>query len=317
MDTTANPSQKLASSITRSASLQTYLTIRYFVDRELVADAYRSYAYFRWVDDCLDENTLVPKERIAFLDRQRALLAACYQGIGIEDVSPEESMLVDLVQNHPQRGSGLELYLRNMMAVMQFDLKRRGRMVSQAELSQYTRLLATAVTEALHYFIGHDCPSPHGDNRYLAVQGAHIVHMLRDYQEDIQVGYINIPIETVQEHDLDLNDLDDPNFQAWVQSRLRLAETCFRLGREHIAQVGNLRCRLAGYAYLSRFEWMLQAIAADQYRLRATYPERKSWRAGLWVLRRTFSSAFLPKRRVNEPIQGVAPWRATRVGKEG
>ncbi len=44
-----------AESITRSASKQTYYTIGFLVDRERVADAYRAYAYFRWVDDTLDE----------------------------------------------------------------------------------------------------------------------------------------------------------------------------------------------------------------------------------------------------------------------
>ena len=249
MKSTDHTRQSLAESITRNSSRQTYYTIRLFADRPLRQDAYRAYAYFRWVDDCLDENTLEARERIAFLERQQALLEACYEGQTPSQTSPEESMLVDLLRNHPQHGSGLELYLRNMMAVMRFDLKRRGRMVSQSELSQYSRMLATAVTEALHFFIGHNCPSPYGDARYLAVQGAHIIHMLRDFHEDIQVGYFNIPVEFVREHELDLENLDDPDFQVWVQSRIRLAETCFSLGREHISRVKNLRCRVAGFAW--------------------------------------------------------------------
>ena len=53
---TAQPT--LASSITKAASKQTYYTIRFLVDRERVADAYRAYAYFRWVDDTLDSDNL-------------------------------------------------------------------------------------------------------------------------------------------------------------------------------------------------------------------------------------------------------------------
>ena len=49
-----NPDLGLAASITKVASKQTYYTIRFLVDRERVADAYRAYAYFRWVDDSLD-----------------------------------------------------------------------------------------------------------------------------------------------------------------------------------------------------------------------------------------------------------------------
>ena len=47
-------SQSLAARITQNASKQTYYTIRLLVDRDLVPDAYRAYAYFRWVDDVLD-----------------------------------------------------------------------------------------------------------------------------------------------------------------------------------------------------------------------------------------------------------------------
>jgi hypothetical protein len=44
----------LAASITWAASKQTFYTIRFLADRGRVRDAYRAYAYFRWVDDRLD-----------------------------------------------------------------------------------------------------------------------------------------------------------------------------------------------------------------------------------------------------------------------
>ena len=56
MDKRLESNHNLAAGITKSASKQTYYTIRFFVDRDLVNDAYRAYAYFRWVDDVLDEH---------------------------------------------------------------------------------------------------------------------------------------------------------------------------------------------------------------------------------------------------------------------
>ncbi|MGA8393069.1 MAG: hypothetical protein WB775_13160, partial [Burkholderiaceae bacterium] len=41
-------------------------------------------------------------------------------------------------------------------------------------------LVATAVTEALHTFIGHNQDTPRDETRYLAATAAHITHMLRD-----------------------------------------------------------------------------------------------------------------------------------------
>ena len=54
MDRQFSASGHLAAAITKSASKQTYYTIWLFVDRERVADAFRAYGYFRWVDDILD-----------------------------------------------------------------------------------------------------------------------------------------------------------------------------------------------------------------------------------------------------------------------
>src|SRR5689334_18619664 len=68
----------LSAKITRDASTQTFYTIRFLVDRALVPNAYRAYAYFRWVDDCLDQQLSDRAERIAFLERQQKLVKCLY-----------------------------------------------------------------------------------------------------------------------------------------------------------------------------------------------------------------------------------------------
>jgi phytoene/squalene synthetase len=291
MNRKTSASQFLAMKITKSASKQTYYTIRLFVDRDRVADAFRAYGYFRWVDDILDAGSgggLVLDEaevaaRTAFLERQQALLEACYRGEVWDDLSAEERMLVDLVRKDTEKNSGLQAYLRNMMDVMAFDVARRGRTISQAELSTYSRKLGTAVTEAIYHFIGHDDPSPCHEARYLAVTAAHITHMLRDAQEDVQSGYFNIPQEVLQARGISPWDIKSQAYREWVCGRVQLARGYFKAGRECTRQVKNWRCRLAGYAYTARFEWMLRAIERDNYCLRCEYPERKGLAAGLWM----------------------------------
>jgi phytoene/squalene synthetase len=222
--TIAKPNPNLAASITKAASQQTYYTIRFLADRELATDAYHAYAYFRWVDDALDaESGLRPvlseveaSERRAFVNRQKSLLEACYRGESPCDVTPEEKMLVELIRNDIEKNSGLQSYLCNMMAVMSFDADRRGRVISQAELNEYTRFLASAVTEAMHYFIGHCCYSPHNEARYLAVTAAHITHMLRDTVDDVQAGYYNIPREVLEANHISPEDVQSDAFRAWV-----------------------------------------------------------------------------------------------------
>jgi phytoene/squalene synthetase len=272
----------LAPSITKAASKQTYYTIRFLTDRDRVADAYRAYAYFRWVDDRLDSDSAPSRtSRTAFLNRQKSLLERCYCGESPEDKTPEEQMLVELTRRDHESNRGLQSYLYNMMQLMEFDTERRGRLISQAELTEYTRWLATAVTEALHYFIGHKSDSPHNETRYLAVAGAHITHMLRDTYDDLQAGYYNIPREVLESNHMQPRDIQSRAYRTWVQSRVQLARKCFQSGKEYFAQVGEPRCRLAGYAYTARFAWLLDTIEQENYSLRPEYTERKSLGTGL------------------------------------
>jgi phytoene/squalene synthetase len=270
----------LAASITKSGSRQTYFTFRFLADRDRMEDAYRAYAYFRWLDDCFDEDALPKAESQRLIKRQKSILNASFRGETIRDVSPEEGLLVDLVQKDPDQKSGLSVFLHDMMAVMAFDASRRGRLISQKELDLYTYWLARSVTEALHYFIGHDSYSPQDDTRYLAVTAAHIAHMLRDTVEDAHAGYFNIPGEVLKADHIDPLDIESDAYRAWVQERIELARKYFKAGRNYIQRVENPRCRLAGFAYVARFEWLLDTIESEKFYLRPAYDERKSLRKG-------------------------------------
>jgi phytoene/squalene synthetase len=275
--------QNLAAGITRAASKQTYYTIKLLVDRDLVEDAYRAYAYFRWVDDVLDERAGTQAEKIAFVNRQSALVEACYQGKETDDLCDEEIMLSKLVQNDSGENPGLQSYLRSMMAVMKFDAERRGRIILEAELFEYSCSLATAVTDAMNYFIGHHEPVLQHEARYLAVTAAHITHMLRDTQEDVSAGYFNIPGEYLQKHSISPWEIESVSYRKWTCSRVGLARRYFLVGKGSIAQMKNLRRRLVGYAYSARFEWLLRTIERDNYCLRSAYQKRKSLPAVLWM----------------------------------
>lgn len=279
--TTRLTSYHLAAKITKAASKQTYYTIRLLVDRDRVQDAYRAYGYFRWVDDVLDaepgtgQSTVEAARRWAFLERQKALLEGAYRGETPRDVTMQEKMLIDLVQRDQEKDSGLQTYLSNMMRVMEFDVRRRGRLISQDELDEYTHWLASAVTEALHYFIGHCCFAPHDETRYLAVSAAHITHMLRDTFDDVQAGYYNIPREVLEANHIGPRDVHSDAYRAWVKSRVKVARQYFEAGKVYLGRARSLRCRLAGLAYTARFAWLLDTLAREGYSLRSQYGETK------------------------------------------
>lgn len=285
-----NLTPSLARAITKAASQQTYYTIRFLGDRERMLDAYRAYAYFRWVDDVLDTESDSQYDRSIFIYRQKSILEKCYRGEYIHDATLQEQMLVELIKNDRVGGRGLRSYLHKMMAVMIFDAGRRGRLISAYELNKYSSWLATAVTEAMHYFIGHDGYSPENETRYLAVTAAHITHMLRDTFEDMQSGYFNIPAEMLEAGHISPQDVHSKAYRIWVEGRVHLARTYFKAGRDYLNQVENPRCRLAGHAYTAHFESVLDAIEGDGYFLRPSYAECN----GLAAFLRARRSIFTP-----------------------
>jgi phytoene/squalene synthetase len=276
----------LASAVTKAASKQTYYTIRFLVDRPLREDAYRAYAYFRWVDDILDAEDASgtaagDARRRWFVERQQSLLDRCLREEAPLHANFHEAMLVQLVQQAGPSDGALQAYLRNMMRVMDFDVRRRGQLISQAELNDYTGWLATAVTEAMHHFIGNGSAAPTDGTRYLAVTGAHIVHMLRDTYADVRAGYFNVPREVLEASSIGPGDVQSDAYRAWVADRVKLARTCFQGGRAYFARVEEPRHRLAGLAYMARFEWLIETLEREGYRLRPQYDERRSLATGL------------------------------------
>jgi len=297
MNTPNHNRDDLAASITRRSSKQTYTMIRLLVDRDRVQDAFRAYAYFRWVDDILDTPFDTAQGgydgKWAFAERQRELVEDLYRGVIPLDLSPEEKLLQDLVKTDPSLDSGLYNYLDRMMAVMEFDAGRRGKLITESELAQYARNLAVAVTEAMHYFIGHGQETPQVEDRYLAVTAAHITHMLRDALDDAREGYYNIPQEYLLTQRLTPFDTDKEAYRKWVCGRVKLAGEYFKAGRSYLSRVKNSRCRLAGYAYTARFEWVLRAIERENFCLRLEYPDRKSFRSALWMVWNTLKSFWI------------------------
>ena len=281
----------LASAITRSASLQTYCTIRFLVDRPRVEDAFRAYAYFRWVDDVLDAvSPDVPMwgdtdRQVAarFLERQQRLLERALRGEVVTPADRHEAMLIDLVRH--DRDARLEVYLRQMMRVMAFDVRRRGTTVTEPELTGYTHALAVAVTEAMHHFIGSGGRAPDDETRYQAVTGAHILHMLRDTHADLRAGYINVPRELLTSAGIGPEDIHSDAYRAWVQARVELAREALRSGRRYFALVESARHRLAGLAYIARFEWVADRLVRDDFRIRTAYPQPALPRLALAALR--------------------------------
>ena len=270
-----NASARLARSITWASSKQSYITARLLADPDLADDCLRAYAYFRWADDTVDITLHTLEARTAFIARQKSLIDRLYRHEDVSDLSPEERMLADLIAHDRGLNSGLRSFIYNFMAVIEFDAYRRGRRISQRELAGYTACLGTAVMDGLLYFIHNGHPYARTPDRNLAVIGAHLTHMLRDTLEDLPAGFINIPSEEIQAHQIDLQDPSSSAFREYVKGQVEQAEACFQAGMSYIESLDVLRAKLAGVWYCARFSCILKSIKRDGYVLRQDYPERK------------------------------------------
>ena len=285
----------LARSITRAGSKQSYYIARLMVDKGLVDDAFRAYAYLRWTDDVVDVVSRSRNESISFIQRQLELIDRLYSKEPPSDLTSEEEMVAVLISNDLGELSGLQSFLRNMLAIIEFDAQRKGKLISHQELDWYTDVLSISITDGLQYFIGHGHRYPAGGARLLAAKAAHIAHLLRDHLQDLTEGYINIPREYLETHSINPDEVESPPFRAWVQDRVMLARDYFTAGKEYFDRVDVLRFRIVTYWYWARFEGVLDMIERDGYVLRESYGERRKFPT---LLKIAWQGLSLPIRHV-------------------
>jgi phytoene/squalene synthetase len=261
----------LAKRITKSSSIQTYLTILLFADGNLAKDCFKAYAYFRWLDDQVDINLESKSKRLVFIKRQKRIISDLYQGKRIFKLSPEERIIEQLIKADTTENSKLKSFIINFFKIIEFDSERKDRFVTQKELDWYSQTLGIAVTDCLEYFIDHDKQYEESKNKYKAATAAHIIHMLRDLIKDVACGYINLPKEYLNKNQLKPDDINKPAFKRLIKKRVALARAYLKSGKQYLAGLKVLRRKIAGYWYCFRFERILSKIEEDEYRLKENY----------------------------------------------
>jgi phytoene/squalene synthetase len=272
---------KLAKSITWSASRQAYLTARLFVDRGRVDDFYLAFGYFRWLDDAVDDPAVDQEKRLVLIGRQVNLVAKLFRNELPSELSLHEEMVAQFIRRGDGTSKRLKPFIDNMLATIEFDAKRRGQLISQNELDEYCVRLAASVVDGLQYFIGSRYEYPDNKYRLTAATAAQITHLLRDTFQDLEDGIINIPMEYIEENNLDPSSVESPRYREWVKHRVELASKYFSEGKQYFDHVGGVRLKMAGLWYCTRFERVLRVIENDEYILRNEYLERRN--LDVWV----------------------------------
>lgn len=278
---------KLAGSITKNSSLQTFYTIKLLVDKPLVNDAFKAYAYFRWIDDQVDKYLPNCIECKNFIKRQKKIIKNAYSHIEQSNLKPEEKIITELIKSDDKQKSKLNSYITNLFSIIEFDNYRKGRFINQKELIWYSDNLGKAVTDCIQYFIGNNTYYPDLKYRYSAAIAAHIIHMLRDYSEDQKENYLNAPEKYIEKiNKYPENNQNIPS-KTWIKNRIKLARKNFELGKMYIDQVPVLRYKIATRLYCARFELLMETIEKDNYILRPVYKHKNKF---LHLLKLLFSA---------------------------
>src|SRR5512146_358676 len=118
--------------------------------------------------------------------------------------------------------------------------------------------------------------------------------------------------EVIDVYFIELECVQSEAYQAWVKSRVQLARAYFKAGKGYLARAESARCRLAGFAYTARFEWLLDTFEREGYNLRPQYSERKSIGTGLRMSWLALSS-MLTLREVGAQSMPIASHRAGKL----
>jgi phytoene/squalene synthetase len=264
---------KLARRMTWRGSKQSFLVGQFLVDRKLRNDFFRAYAYFRWIDDMIDEVIPTRRGRIEFIDRQSELIRSIYSNQEIKIENEEEEILLDLIKNDKSTHNGLKSFIEKMFSIIEFDTLRKDSVIREEELDLYNKMLGISVVDGLQYFIGHQHLYSASANRYEAAIAAHKTHLLRDMKKDFKNGFYNIPLEIIgKDHSLDLDILQYIH-RDWIKEQVEEARQGFQIGKQYIENMQVLRCKIAAILYSFRFKIILDKIEKDGFILREKYYE--------------------------------------------
>jgi len=158
---------------------------------------FEAYLYFRWLDDLIDEVLPFQQACVALLAREKALISAWYDGES--EAGPEyaaERSIYEVIQHDRANDHKLKSMISAFLDALAWDASRRHHMVSQQALDRYSMLLGQAYAQGLLFGLDLD---PY-DKRLLrasrsAGTAAHLAHMLRDFEDDLSLGYINVSRE--------------------------------------------------------------------------------------------------------------------------
>jgi phytoene/squalene synthetase len=256
------PLGKRTGETVKTVSPFSYYFGRLFFVSERREILYKAYGYFRWLDDIVDQAAIPRQQADEIIQRQSQLIAAWYEGRDSLQGQDTESLMKDVIQCNRPLGCPLRPMARGFLDALSWDVQRRYTIVEQEALDRYSQLLGCSYAHGLLFGFGlSPVESRYQTIVYLGGVASHLSHMIRDYEEDRELGYINISREALRRFQIDLDESQSANVRRWKRSLARKACAMFREARKQRNTLPTARARIGFDLVSSRYYRIARRLA--------------------------------------------------------
>jgi phytoene/squalene synthetase len=231
----------------------------YPIRREILFGAY---AYFRWLDDVLDNKDVSTEESINILARESFFISSLYENKSPQSKCIEEKYISFVICKDLLDNNGFRVIIDGFMSALSWDIKRKHRIPTQQELDEYSLRLGRSYYQCLVFGLDfHPSDKCFKDVGEICGVAAHLAHILRDFFFDLSIGYVNISQEDVTKYHIDLS-LKNPelrqNLKPWSRDVIFKSTDMFKKGMKSINKIPSFKARLAISLMCTRYFLILQ-----------------------------------------------------------
>ena len=237
------------------------------------------YAYFRWLDDQIDAPDISKFKAELCIQKQNKLISLFVDGIDTnkDNLNPYEKMLILLLTLDKQLGSHLRSNILEMFAALEFDVIRRNKYCNGNSLNDYSRKIGGSFTEFILICTTRKTINVKTIECFrLAGYAAHNIHLLRDFYEDLQLGYINISREDIIKFGFENHDLKSVDINPWVRFRVQICKQyihdCFII----IKSINSLKVYFLFLIISAPYVFFAQKIEENNYELHTYHENAKN-----------------------------------------
>jgi phytoene/squalene synthetase len=218
---------KLADKIIHDQKAKAWRLSKVFINKEKRNHLFLCHSYLRWVDDFVDNKNNTVDEKRKFINNQKKLLVSILSGAIADIHCIEDYYLYYIIQYALSvDNTTLANEILNMIKTFEMDIQRieNNGIFTQQELDRYAKGQANALFRILYSFFPTK-KEPKNNIKAVALASLHHFYLLRDFTEDLKLGYINISKEEIEKYKLNETDLADvTRLTEWVAYKISFIE---------------------------------------------------------------------------------------------